>query len=161
MYDRWHDMDALRRDHDTALRLLDRQGLIRCIDQHWVMEAKRLFLPIVISLQNVVMGSVLSLVYCYDQQQQLPTLAKNDGFSSVSEHQKDGRRVASIGISIQAMQQGDECAVMVLLHELTHILSSYPAEHGRTFHQTLDKLIARYNTATGAKIKNDYFGLGL
>ena len=155
--DRWHDMEALRRDHDIALRLIDRQGLIRCTDQHWVMEAKRLFLPIVIALQNVVMGSILALVYVYDQHQQPANLAKNDGYSSVSKRQTDGRRVASIGVSIQALQQGDEYAVMVLLHELTHILSSYPAEHGTEFHRTLDKLIARYNAATGAKIENDCF----
>lgn len=157
--DRWSDLATLRRDHDTALRLLDQQGLIRCIDPHWTAEAKRLFLPIVVALQSVIMGSLLSLVYCYDQQQQPPHIAKNDGYSSVSERQADGRRVASIGVSVQAIQQGDAYATMIFLHELAHILRSYPVEHGREFHRTLDGLIARYNAATGAQIENDYFGL--
>lgn len=105
------------------------------------------------------MRSSLSLVYVYDQREQPESISPNDGYSSVSERQTDGRRVASIGISIQALHRGDEYAVMVLLHELAHILRSYPVDHGQEFHQTLDKLIVRYNVATGAKIENDYFGL--
>lgn len=154
--DRWRNMEALWRDHDVALRLLDRQGLIRCTDPHWVAEAKRLFLPVVIAMRDDVMGSVLSLVYCYDQRQQPPALAKNDGYSSVSKRQTDGRRVASIGISVQAIQQGDGYATMILLHELAHILRAYPSEHGPEFHRELDRMIEQFNRRTGGHIVNDY-----
>lgn len=159
MIDRWYDLEALRRDHDTALRLLDQQGLVRCMDPHWVAEAKRMFLPVIVALQDAVMGSVLSLVYVYDQRQQPPNIAFCDGYSSASEQMQDGRRVASIGVSIQALQQGDAYATMVLLHELTHILKAYPVEHGVEFHAQLDRLIDRFNAATGSNLVNDRFGL--
>lgn len=85
MTDRWSDISALRRDHDTALRLIDRQGMIRCVDPRWVSEAKRLFSEIIVALRETVMESYLSLVYCYDQQEQPPNIAKCDGYSSVNE----------------------------------------------------------------------------
>lgn len=69
LIDRWHDPETLRRDHDTALRLIDRQGIIHCHDPHWTAEAKRLFLSIIVVLPDVIMGSVLSLVYVFDQRQ--------------------------------------------------------------------------------------------
>ena len=155
--DRWYDPATLRLDHDTALRLLDQQGLIRCADPHWIAETRRLFLPIVIALQDMVMSSILSLVYCYDQRVQPPALAKNDGYASVSERQDSGRRVASIGVSIQAIQQGDGYATLILLHELAHILRAYPSEHGIEFHQQLDSMIERFNRCTGDHIVNDYY----
>lgn len=159
MTDRWSDISALRRDHDTALRLLDQQGLVRCMDPHWLAEAKRLFLEIIVALRETVMSSCLSLVYCYDQQKQPPNIAKCDGYSSVSEHLRDGRKVASIGVSIQALQQGDAHALLILLHETAHILGSYPVEHGVEFHEQLDKLIAQFNQRTGGRLVNDRFGL--
>lgn len=159
MTDRWHDPAVLRQDHDIALRLLDRQGLVRCTDQQWVAEAKRLFLPIVVALRETIMGSCLSLVYVYNQRQQPANLAKNDGYSSVSERQKDGRRVASIGVSVQALKRGEEYASLVLLHELTHVLKSYPVDHGVEFHRELDRLIAQYNQRTGGHVVNDRYGL--
>ena len=159
MNDRWHNPETLRRDHDTALRLLEQQGLVRYMDPHWAAEAKRLFLSIIVALPDVIMGSVLSLVYVYDQRQQPVDLAKNDGYSSVSEQMQDGHRVASIGVSIQALQRGDAYAMMILLHEMAHILRSYPVEHGVEFHAQLDQLINRFNAATGSSLVNDRFGL--
>lgn len=156
MNDRWHDPATLRRDHDTALRLLDQQGLVRCMDPHWVAETKRLFLAILLALQEAMMESCLSLVYCYDQRQQPPNIAKYDGYSSVSERLQDGRRVASVGVSVQALQQGDTYGTLILLHELTHILKAYPTEHGSEFHRQLNRLIEQFNRCTGGHIVNDY-----
>ncbi|MDE7172281.1 MAG: hypothetical protein K2O11_10490 [Oscillospiraceae bacterium] len=157
--DRWHDMAALQRDHDTALRELEKQGLIRCQDPHLGTETKRIFTGIILALQRVIMKSSLSLVYCYDQRQQPPNLAGFDGYSSVHIHEPDGRRVSSIGVSVQALQRGDEYAAFVLLHELAHITGRSEPEHGKLFHIWLDMLIASYNEATSAKIINDYYGL--
>ena len=153
--DRWHNPDQLRRDHDAALRLIDRQGLIRCTDRYWIAEAKGAFLKIIGALWDDVIGSTLSLVYCYDQSIQPPAIAKCDGYSSVSERQSDGWRVASVGISLQALQAGDSYAALVLLHELCHVLHGFPA-HGQEFHKRLDSLIERYNLLAGGNVENDY-----
>ena len=101
----------------------------------------------------------LSLVYCYDQDRQPPRIARCDGYSSVSERQSDGRRVSSVGVSIQALRYDRTYSTMLPLHELTHTLSGFPSEHGPEFHAYLDGLIARFNAATGASVKNDYYGL--
>lgn len=53
MNDCRHDPETLRRDYDTALRLLDQRGLVRCMDPHWTAEAKRLFLSIIVVLPDV------------------------------------------------------------------------------------------------------------
>ena len=110
--DRWLNSDQLRRDHDAALRLIDRQGLIRCTDRYWIAEAKGAFLKIIGALWDDIMGSTLSLVYCYDQSIQPTAIAKCDGYSSVSERQSDGQRVASVGISLQALHAGEDYAVL-------------------------------------------------
>ena len=154
--DRWHNPAQLQRDHDDAICLIDRQGMIRCTDEYWIAEAKGVFLKIIVALWDVVMSSTLSLVYCYDQSAQPPHLAKCEGYSSVSTHLPSGRQVSSIGISIKALQGGDSHAALILLHELTHILSSFPSEHGAAFHERLDKLIEQYNMSTEASVKNDY-----
>ena len=153
--DRWHNPDQLRRDHDDALHLIDRQGLIRCTDRYWIAEAKGAFLKIIGALWDDVMWSTLSLVYCYDQSIQPTAIAKCDGYSSVSERQSDGWRVASVGISLQALQAGDSYAALVLLHELCHVLHGFPA-HGQEFHKRLDSLIERYNLLAGGNVENDY-----
>lgn len=157
--DRWHDMAALQRDHDIALRELEKQGFVRCRDPHWAAETKRIFTGVIFALQRVIMKSSLSLVYCYDQRQQPPNLAGFDGYSSVHTHEPDGRRVSSIGVSVQALQMGDEYAAFILLHELAHVTGRNEPEHGQLFHAWLDMLIVSYNKATGAKIINDYCGL--
>lgn len=158
--DRWHDPEQLRRDHDAALRLIDRQGIIRSTDKRWVSEAKAVFLKIIVSLQGVIMGSTLSHVFCYDQNVQPPAIARCDGWASVSERQSSGRQVSAVGISIQALQAGESYAALILLHELCHVLHGFPA-HGPEFHKRLDRLIGTYNAATGSHIENDYFGFGL
>lgn len=153
--DRWHDPEQLRRDHDDALRLIDRQGIIRSTDTCWILAAKANFLKIVIALQDVIMGSTLSLVFCYDQDLQPPDIAENDGRASTSERQSTGRRVSAIGISIQALQAGESYAALILLHELCHVLHGFPS-HGPEFHEHLDALIKRFNESTGSNVRNDY-----
>lgn len=100
-------------------------------------------------------GLRFRLSTAYDQSIQPPAIAKCDGYSSVSERQSDGWLVASVGISLQALQAGDSYAALVLLHELCHVLHGFPA-HGQEFHKRLDSLIERYNLLAGGNVVNDY-----
>lgn len=155
----WCDMELLQRDHERAIKFVHDQRIQICLDPAEREFAKQTFAPISAVFWPDLLSSVLSLVYLYDMDKQPPEISKCDGRASVSERQSDGRRVASIGISLQALHAGETYAVLIFLHELTHILSGFPSEHGPEFHAHLDKLIARYNAATGATVQNDYFGL--
>ena len=155
----WTDKALLQRDHERALKFVQDQGIIICFDPAEREFAKRTFAPITNVFLPDLLCSALSLVYVYDMDKQPPAVKKCDGYSSVSERQSDGQRVASVGISLQALHAGEDYAVLVFLHELTHILSGFPSEHGTGFHAFLDRLIERYNRATGAAVQNDYFGL--
>lgn len=107
--------------------------------------------------ENEILNSTLTLIYLYDQEKQPPDIAKCDGRASISERLKDGKRVSAIGVSLQALHYYKEYAVMIFLHELTHILYDTKEEHGAEFHSYLDNLIERYNQATGEKVENDYY----
>ena len=155
----WTDNTLLQRDHERALRFVREQGITICLDPVEREFAKRTFAPITNVFLPDLLCSCLSLVYVYDQDAQPPEISKCDGRSSISERQSDGRRVASIGISLQALHAGETYAILIFLHELCHCLYGVPSEHGPEFHAYLDKLIARYNRATGAAVQNDYFGL--
>ena len=154
----WTDPALLWRDHKRALELVREQGIRICLDPAERELAKRIFTPLSAVFWPDLLCSCLSLVYVYDQGAQSPAVKKCDGYSSVSERQNDGRRVASIGISLQALHAEEDYAVLIFLHELCHVLYGVPP-HGRRFHQKLDLLIERYNRATGAAVSNDYFGL--
>lgn len=81
-----------------------------------------------------------------------------DGYSSYSTNPSTGQRVSSIGISCAAIARGHDYAVLVLLHELTHLLVPHE-NHTQTFHMVLDDSIGQYNARYGTHIENDYFGL--
>lgn len=63
------------------------------------------------------------------------------------------------GIASEAIEQGSDYSVMVLLHELAHAIVHAAHDHDTTFHTVLDGLIDRFNRATGSHIANDYDGL--
>lgn len=157
----WTSREMLQHDHELALKFVREQGIKICFDPAERELAKRTFTPITSIFWPDLLCSPLSMVYLYDMDdmdEQPPAIQKCDGYSSVSEQQSDGRRVASVGVSLQALRAGESYAVLVFLHELCHVLYGVPP-HGREFHQKLDLLIERYNRATGAAIVNDYFGL--
>lgn len=157
--DNFQWLESLRRDHDTAVLLLKKQGMVICRDPAWMEKLEDIFIRVSLALFDVILGCDLALVYCYDQQQQPPRQSINDGYSSVHQHTTDGRRVSSVGVSIQALQRGPEYAVMVLIHELGHVTEPNAPEHGRQFHECVDRMIERYNKTFGANVTNDYFGL--
>ncbi len=156
---RWTDKALLQRDHELALELAREQGIKLCLDPAEREIAKQTFSQISSIFWVDLMCSDLAAIYVYDMDTQPPEVSKCDGYASVGKRQSDGRRVASIGISIQALHAGANYAVMVFLHELTHVLSGFPSEHGPEYHAYLDRLIERYNQAAGTEITNDYFGL--
>lgn len=154
----WTDRALLQRDHELALKFVRDQDIKICLDPAEREFAKRTFATITDVFLPDLLCSCLSLIYLYDQDAQPPEISKCDGYSSVSERQSDGKRVASIGISLQTLHAGEDYAVLVFLHELCHVLYGFPA-HGQVFHKRLDSLIERYNLLTGAGVKNDYQGL--
>lgn len=154
----WCDMEILQQDHEWALELVKVQGIKICLDPAERALAKETLAPITSIFYPDLLCSILSLIYLYDMDKQPLAVKKSDGYSSVSERQSDGRRVASIGISLQALHAGKDYAVLVFLHELCHCLYS-SSPHGTEFHQKLDFLLKRYNMGTGSDIKNDYQGL--
>lgn len=157
---RWDNPAELQRDHDIARRLLLDQGIVLSDDPAALAKLRDVFTSIFLALHREIMArGTLSLVYCYDQDRQPSRISCCDGYSSVSERLTDGRRVSSAGLSVQALFYSRDYSTMVLLHELTHTLYKVPSEHGIAFHGHLDRLIARYNAATGAAVKNDYYGL--
>ena len=156
---RWDDPTTLQRDHDTALRLIQQQGVVFASDPAAKAQVREILAKVFVAMPDVVFNSFLSLVYTYDMNQQPPAISESDGYSSVSEKSGDGRKVASIGISIQAMQHGPDYAALIAMHELAHITVNgrlVSGQHGGAFHLWLDMLIRRYNDYHYTNIKNDY-----
>lgn len=104
----WCDMELLQQDHEWALELVKVQGIKICLDPAERALAKETLAPITSIFWPDLLCSLLSLVYVYDQDAQPPAVRGFDGYSSVSERQSDGRRVASIGISLQALHAGKD-----------------------------------------------------
>lgn len=155
----WTDRAMLQRDYELALELVRQQGVRICCDPAELELARRTFLHITKTFFPELLCSCLSLVYIYDMDEQPPALSMCDGRASISETFPDGRQVASIGISLQALHAGEDYSILILLHELTHVLSGFPSEHGPEFHAYLDRLVERYNLETRSSIVNDYFGM--
>lgn len=158
--DRWTDLRILLEDKRVAMNELDKLGMVISDDLEANAALRRIFTSIFMKFSDIIMEcGTLSLVYTYSQIIQPPELAKNDGFSSTSEHLDDGRRVSSIGVSVEALMYSEEYAAMIILHELTHVLISGNHEHDEEFHRFLDGLVSEYNSQYGTDLQNDYFGL--
>ena len=114
---RWDDPAALRRDHDAALRLIKQQGVVFSDDPQARAAIREAFAKIFLALPDVVRNSSLSLLYPYEMSRQPSGISTCDAYCSVSEHFSDGRQVASIGISVEAIRRGPDYAAFVALHE--------------------------------------------
>lgn len=73
-------------------------------------------------------------------------------------------RLYCIGIGTAALDKGPDYVLLVLLHELAHVLidKDRPGnheEHDEAFHAMLDQLILAVNDFSGKNLKNDYYGL--
>lgn len=83
-----------------------------------------------------------------------PEEAKRTGADGISY-----RANMSIGINTEIMSKryGDVWK-MAYIHELAHFLSPGYG-HSLAFHRLLDAMLDLYNQETGAKLKNNYYGL--
>jgi len=154
----WLTPETVEREHKTARDLLDNQGIIISTDMKLYEIARSAFQKIALAMPKLILHSTLRLVYVYDQREQPNShiIRTSDGFSSVSERLKDGKRVSSVGISKQALEYSEEYIILVLLHELAHVTVNGQHNHDETFHCWLDYLIAEYNDFHGTQIINDY-----
>lgn len=124
----------------------DRKNLL--IELHTVFEMMKPFI-----------SQYVTIVYPFRQSDQTEKLfQKTDGVTSLHINQKTGKKLYTIGISVEALAKGTGYASMIFMHELTHIIvGSY--DHSAAFHYILNRLISRYNAITGGAIENDYFGI--
>ncbi len=152
------------------IRLLKPLALKRAIKQHILITgdkkerdyALEIFRDVNTIFFYDLLKSDLVLIYLYDIEKQPPdsAIGISDGFSSNSINrlnQTTKVSISSIGISLQALHKSKEYAIMVFLHELTHVFGY--GEHDAAFYKFLDELISRYNKATGENVVNDYYGL--
>ena len=95
--------------------------------------------------------------FVYRQQDQPPNL-RGDDAETWRDVTLDGSGVLfAIGISVDGLDTGHDYAVLLILHELCHVLDS--GNHDWHYHSALSGLIDRYNEATGRSVRNDFFGL--
>ena len=134
---------------DFAINAVQGEGIKICYDQE-AREMLRIFLlPLVKVFHCEITESRLSLIYLYRQSEQIEKFSKCDGQCNIF----DVPPVAAIGLSIEMMQGKWEYAVMVFIHELTHL--KYLGTDERFF-PYMDELLKRFNDEMGTRITNDY-----
>ena len=93
-----------------------------------------------------VVARGLVFFYVYRQRDQENDLQDADGicwYHTLS----DGEVLFAVGISVEALRQGERYATLVILHELSHVLRD--TGHDMVFHDVLNDLICRYWLAGG------------
>ena len=161
MIDRWANLEQLRADGRRILRWIKRQGIVMCCDSIERERAKEFLLPVFRVLEDTIRAVPLCAVYLYRQSDQPPTLRTTsgtlmqdvDGIEWV-DVTPDRGNLHAIGLSVEALDRGEEYARMVFLHEFVHIFCG--REHGPEFHACLDGFIARLNVVIRDNIVNDY-----
>lgn len=93
----------------------------------------------------------LRSIYLYRQSEQSNTYSAYDGilWKNVT---LDGRgTLCAIGLSVEAVAQGPQYLQWLFIHELCHILAPCaPGTHSAEFHTAYQKLLQRYDKATGS-----------
>lgn len=164
MTDHWADLLQFRADGRRVIRWIVRQGVAMCDDPTEQKRARDILLPVFWALEDVIRPVPLVALYLYRQADQLPSLRTTSGTPmrdvdgiSWRDVTADRGSLHAIGVSCEAIDKGATYAQMVFIHELTHIFAG--GEHNTEFHKLLDRLIARFNAATGSSLVNDRFGL--
>ena len=142
-------------EKELARREVLQQGIVICTNPDALEQCAEILFPVFLSLLEEIQESDLCFWYLYRQDKQPPHIAGFDGYSSAKVI--DGRRVASVGLSVEALSAGADYAAMVFMHELSHVITG--RGHDAVFHARLDRLILKYNRATGKRVRNDYQGL--
>lgn len=142
-----------------TLEWLDSLGIVRCGDPRQMDKLKTVLVEVFAALPDLLPQLVdrgLDTFYTYRQQEQEGGDRLNDGVCWF-DHQQDGGVLYAIGVSVEAMEKGADYTVLVILHEVVHILKG--GEHNQEFHSTLNGLLQRFNAATGRLVVNDKYGL--
>lgn len=150
----WNDIELLKRDKAKAYRFLADNGIRLCFDSDKMKLLKLLFTSIFFALRDDIFTSDLSLIYLYRQSEQSGKFAGADGLCNISAEYG----TTSIGISAEALEYDRDYAVMVLIHEITHLLCKGTSPD---FFMRMDKLLYKYNRFTKSKICNDYSEKGV
>lgn len=145
---RWQNIDKIKNDHETALRYVHEQGIKICTDESERERAMLFLLPIFQVFREEISTSSLSLIYLYRQSEQSEEFADFDGRCYVSADCD----TSSIGLSVELLHADNDYCVMVILHELAHLLRV----GDENFFRIMDELVQRYNSATKSMIANDY-----
>lgn len=150
----WYDIERLKRDKEKAYRFLTDNAIRLCFDSAKLKLLKLLFASIFFALREEVFTTNLSLVYLYRQSEQSGEFAEVDGLCNISVEYG----TTSIGISAEALEYDLDYAVMVLIHEITHLLCKGTSPD---FFMRMDKLLNKYNRFTNSRICNDYSEKGV
>ncbi len=164
----WEDLEELMKNGEEMRNQMEQEdGVVLLDDQEARERLKKIFtLAFFACYSDFCKAGDLCLVYPYsmDGQNEKSQIADCDGFSSRKTDPKTGEPRCAIGVSVEAMDVGMDYAVLVLLHELTHMIVIEPqpenfTHHSAYFHSVLDELIEKFNTAYKTEIVNDYIGL--
>lgn len=97
----------------------------------------------------------LSAIYLYRQSEQATERLRKSDAIIWKDVTLDGFGVLyAVGLSVGAVERGEEYTQFLFLHELAHVHVS--GDHDPEFHRVLDRLIARFNQCTGGRVVNDY-----
>ena len=150
---------------ERALRWIQSQGAVICYDPERREQAASYLRNIPQIFPELIERRVVA-IYIYDRLEQSPHLQNCDAIhwldviidrKGIFDALKIGNRLSVIGVSLEALDAGQDYTVLAFLHELTHAI--HGGGHDKSFHNVLDGLIERYNAATSSKITNDYSGL--
>ena len=135
----------------------EQKGAVICDDP---AEKERLaaYIAPVASLFPYFVEKLSGGVYPYRMEEQgTAELREDDGISWEYHDAITGTVGYLIGISVEAMNVGEEYTHFLFMHELAHITAG--GDHNRVFHDQLDEMLLTFNQATGANLANDLFGM--
>lgn len=141
---------------EKTLAYAKQQGAVICNDP---AEKQRLadYIAPVAALFPFFVGKLDAGVYPYIMADQgTEELRECDGITWEYHDPDTGEIGYMIGISVDAMNEGEAYTAFLFMHELAHITTD--CEHPRTFHDQLNELLLVYNRTTGANLANDMFG---
>ncbi len=147
------NIEQLKKNRSTALKLVEDEGIRICFDEVERERAKQFLLPLFRVFEKELTGGRLSLVYLYRQSEQRERFSWCDGQCNVFIHPSGKRRIIAIGLSVELMSAPSDYAAMVFMHEMAHMRYNGKSPF---FFLYMDRLISRYNKATGASVVNDY-----
>lgn len=136
-----------------VLRWIERQGAVFYPGKLERETAKRYLRDVPVVFPELV--GELSAIYLYRQDEQATERLRKSDAIIWKDVTLDGfGTLYAVGISLEAIERGEEYTQFLFLHELAHVISG--GEHTPEFHRQLDRLIDQFNRRTGGHLSNDY-----